>query len=278
MRTFVPHTVGMEDLEAHRRVLRDLVSASGDISVLARQLGGFQGWDVEPLVTLGRPDIVSILERYLRGELSADEVGIWADALEVRDDVEYGDDRENGVLTAVFQLANQGMGACPVTPQEARRLIAELRSQPDPGHTHGGGQADPEEAESMVRGAVFVMEDHDIELYADVEAAARELEGYAAQILDYVGADGTVYMATVEGPEWGPVTLHPTQDNRLDDLVRLLRSEAEHRGLSLPPGTPAEPVAIWRALEAAQHEQQQERRRSRGRWWKPWAKAAPPEA
>ena len=71
-------------------------------------------------------------------------------------------------------------------------------------------------------------------------------------------------MATLKGPERGPVTLHPTKDNRLDDLVRLLRTEPEDRGLSLPPETPDDPKAIWGALLTGAQEQQG-RRRARGR-------------
>jgi hypothetical protein len=121
--------------------------------------------------------------------------------------------------------------------------------------------------------AVFVVDGHEIDLYPDAAGAAREIEGYDARQLDYFGADGTVYEATVEGPEWGSVTLHRTQDNRLDDLVRLLRSEAEDRGLSLPSDISDDPEAIWGALLAAQQEQQARRSRSqRGRWWKRRAK------
>jgi hypothetical protein len=116
-----------------------------------------------------------------------------------------------------------------------------------------------------MRVAVFVIEGHDIDLYPDAEGAAREIEGYDAMSLDYYGADGTVYTPTFDGAEWGPVTLHPTQDNRLADLVRLLRAEAEDRGLSLPPGIPDDPEAIWGALLAAQQEQQK-RRHSRRSW------------
>lgn len=88
----------------------------------------------------------------------------------------------------------------------------------------------------MRRGAVFVIDGHDIDRYPDAVGAAREIEGYDAMGLDYLGADGTVYLATVEGPEWGPVTLHPTKDNRLDELVRLLRAEADQRRA----------VAVWK--------------------------------
>lgn len=117
----------MDDVEAHRRVLQELVSARGDVPGLARDLRTFPGWDVEPLVTLEASDVISILERFLRGDLSSDDVGIWADALEVRDDVEFGDDAENGVITAIFLLATEIVGDRPVTPERARELIAELK-------------------------------------------------------------------------------------------------------------------------------------------------------
>ena len=115
--------------------------------------------------------------------------------------------------------------------------------------------------------AVFVIDGHDIDLYPDAEGAAREIEGYNAKSLEYFGADGTVYRATVEGPEWGAVTLHRTDINRLDELILLLRDEAESRGLSLPPGTPDEPEAIWGALLVAQQEHLVKRRSERRRWW-----------
>jgi hypothetical protein len=122
--------------------------------------------------------------------------------------------------------------------------------------------------------AVFVIDGHDIDLYPDAEGAAREIEGYDAENLDYFGADGNVYRATVEGPKWGPVTLHRTDDNRLDELIRLLRSEADSRGLSLPPETPNDPETIWGALLVAQQKQLALHRSRRGPSWKPRPKDA----
>ena len=116
--------------------------------------------------------------------------------------------------------------------------------------------------------AVFVIEGHDINLYPDAEGAAREIEGYDAFRLDYFGADGTVYRASVEGPEWGPVTLHRTEENRFADLVRLLRSEAENRGLSLPTDLPDDPETIWGALLTEQEKQIALLRSQRRPWWR----------
>jgi hypothetical protein len=118
----------------------------------------------------------------------------------------------------------------------------------------------------MKRVGVFVVEGHDIELYEDAEAAALEVESYDASGLAYFGTDGTLYKANIEGPEWGPVRLHRTQENRLEDLVRLLRTEADLRGVPLPPGTPDDPEAIWGALQTAQVERRRPRR--------PWTRSA----
>lgn len=95
---------------------------------------------------------------------------------------------------------------------------------------------------------VFVVDGHDIELYPDAESAAAEIEGYDAANLEYWGADGTVFDARVEGPEWGRVSLHVTPENRLDELLRLLRAEATARGISLPADLPDDPEAIWSAV------------------------------
>src|SRR4051812_34947787 len=114
-------------------------------------------------------------------------------------------------------------------------------------------------------------------MYPDAESAALEVEGYDAHALGYLGADGTVYKATAEGPGWGPVTLHPTQENRLSDLVRLLRAEADHRHLTLPPETPDESEAIWDALLAAQGKKLARRRSEQGRWRQRRAKRERPQ-
>jgi hypothetical protein len=131
-----------------------------------------------------------------------------------------------------------------------------------------GNEASHKGADALSKVPVFVIDGHDIDLYPDAERAAREIEGYDAQTLDYVGADGIVYKATVDGLEWGPVTLHRTRENRLGDLIQLLRSEAAARGLSLPPDVPDDPHAIWTALLAMQDEQLAQRRAKRRPWWR----------
>jgi hypothetical protein len=115
--------------------------------------------------------------------------------------------------------------------------------------------------------AVFVVDEHDIDLYPDADAAALNIEGYDAHGFEYFGADGTVYDAIVDGPKWGPVRLHRTQETRLDELIQLLRSEAERRGIRLPPDTPDVPEAIWAAVLVAEKAVRSSRRAPQ-RWRK----------
>lgn len=111
---------------------------------------------------------------------------------------------------------------------------------------------------------VFRIEGHDIELYPDAESAAVETEGYDAPALDFIGADGTVYEAVVEGPQWGPVSLRDTGRNCLPDLVALLRAEAAARSVPIPADHPDHPLAIWQVVLNAELAQ----RRPRRRWWR----------
>jgi hypothetical protein len=82
-------------------------------------------------VTLRATDVSSVLERFLNGRLSVDDMGLRAEALEMRDDVDFGED---GVLArAVFDLASEGLGARPITPSLAQSMLTELRKPPERG-------------------------------------------------------------------------------------------------------------------------------------------------
>ena len=97
------------------------------------------------------------------------------------------------------------------------------------------------------------MDPHDISYsfrFESLAAAAASVEGYDAHDLEYFGADGIVYRATVQGPEWGPVTLHPTRENRLDELLARLGRLAEWQGTVLPSDLPRDPEQVWVRIHA----------------------------
>lgn len=107
-------------------LLRLIAEGHFPLADLRAELASFP-WDTEaPLFTLHSDHVIAILERYLRGELSAAEVEAWAEILEVREDVGYAND-EQKVRSAIFLLANPSLDGT-LTPDRARALLEAIRS------------------------------------------------------------------------------------------------------------------------------------------------------
>ena len=80
------------------------------------------GWDCdEPLVTLSNEDVVAVLDRYLAGSLTPDQVADWADLLECREDIELAPH----LADVLFQLANPSING-PVLLSGAAALRRAL--------------------------------------------------------------------------------------------------------------------------------------------------------
>lgn len=106
--------------------LRLIAEGHFPLDDLREELSAFP-WDAEePLFTLRRDHVTRILERFLGGELSAAEVEAWAETLEIRDDVGFGND--GSILkNAIFTLANPSVNGA-LTADTARALLGTIRS------------------------------------------------------------------------------------------------------------------------------------------------------
>jgi hypothetical protein len=83
-------------------------------------------WDsTEELARIGAADIVAILDRFIDGELSAEQVTDWADLLEVRDDVGVDPHHENALREIIFRLANPNLRDA-ITPAMVSRIRIEI--------------------------------------------------------------------------------------------------------------------------------------------------------
>lgn len=102
--------------------LAALVRLDGSADTLARRLEQWL-WDSEPLIKLTRQHVISALQRYQSGDLSALVLEAWANAIEGRDDIEFEDAK---VGEAVHEIANPVLqGALTeVAPDVLRRLGA----------------------------------------------------------------------------------------------------------------------------------------------------------
>ncbi len=87
------------------------------------------GWDSdEELVLLSAADARRILERYLTGELSAQQVEYWAELLEMRDDVGFEERQSAELRRLISVLANPEINE-PLTPALAIRLRRGLAGE-----------------------------------------------------------------------------------------------------------------------------------------------------
>jgi hypothetical protein len=82
-------------------------------------------WDEYDLVPLRLADVVRVLRRFLQGTLSACDVEAWADALEMREDVDYDSD----VGESLFILATPSING-ELTTDLAESLIKSYDGRP----------------------------------------------------------------------------------------------------------------------------------------------------
>lgn len=97
------------DLEPRRRAVQALVSSADNLSAAIVALSVFP-WDCEEsLVTVTAADAHAILRRYVDGGLSAVQVEAWADAVEVRDDIDFEGGSSGLVRECIHELANPSL-------------------------------------------------------------------------------------------------------------------------------------------------------------------------
>jgi hypothetical protein len=114
---------------AHDRAsaLRALIAYEQPMEPILAELRA-HGWDApEPLATLTKADVISILDRYLSGELTHQQVADWADLVECREDIELSEAGAVSISHAVFQLANPNLRG-DLTFQVAERMRSALCS------------------------------------------------------------------------------------------------------------------------------------------------------
>jgi hypothetical protein len=105
-----------------RTILMSLLANDRPVDHLRAALAQFE-WDCpEPLVSMTRDHILVVLRKFLAGDLTAQAVEAWADLIEVRDDINFTDDR---VLHAIFVLANPTING-ELDNRLAEHLVSEI--------------------------------------------------------------------------------------------------------------------------------------------------------
>ena len=114
-------------MEDRRAILRRLIEFSAPLDETLAFLRTFP-WDSdEELVTLTADHVAGVLRRYQARDLTARQVEEWADAVEMREDIEFADSPDGRVQDAVNFLADPYLFGqlTPTRAQEWMRLLKE---------------------------------------------------------------------------------------------------------------------------------------------------------
>jgi len=109
-----------------KKTLQDLIEFRKKPSVMHAALSAFE-WDCdEELVQMERRQIATVLQKYIAGETSDEEIEDWANLIEGRDDINYAE-----VEDVLHVLANPAI-TYKLTPSVAVSLIDNLRTPNTP--------------------------------------------------------------------------------------------------------------------------------------------------
>jgi len=87
-------------MRTRTEVLNDLLERRRPLPELSDDLSRFSWNSDEALVRLSKANVASVLQEYLRGEVSIEDIAGWASLIECRDDIDYEE-----LADIVFQLA-----------------------------------------------------------------------------------------------------------------------------------------------------------------------------
>ncbi len=112
-------------IEERAVLLKKILEVRDDIRALYLNLSQY-GWDCdEELVTLKQDHALSVLDRYLNGQLTDDDVEDWANMIECREDVGF----ENKCLREfIHEMANPLLTQ-PLSEQTAKEWVINLKKK-----------------------------------------------------------------------------------------------------------------------------------------------------
>jgi hypothetical protein len=114
-----------EDRDSRVNALQDLLELRRPITQAAAAVDQLP-WDSDAeLVTLRRGDAIRLIEGCLRGKISQDDLRVWAETLEGRDDVGFELDFEDVLKQLLFEFSSPELFE-PISPPMLQRWLRRL--------------------------------------------------------------------------------------------------------------------------------------------------------
>ena len=114
--------------DRHRRLLDDLITLSSSPESMG-ELAAYFDWDGEPVVEMTSADMVSVLDRYLGGEVTSQQLEGWAEALVGRSDIGLQPGAEELLKQLLFEISTPEINF-EITPSQVSAWRRQLLAGP----------------------------------------------------------------------------------------------------------------------------------------------------
>lgn len=90
-------------MKNRKNILNNLIHLNGNLNEIQIELSTFP-WDInEPIVTITKNVLYSVLNKCIEHEITLTELENWANLIECRDDIDF---ENNEIQEIIFELAN----------------------------------------------------------------------------------------------------------------------------------------------------------------------------
>lgn len=111
-----------------KELARKLVEYALPIDQVLTELSSYP-WDCDsPVFVITPAHVVSILDRFLEGDLTAEQVERWGNLVEMRDDLDLAEGAKEAIGELIHELANPLLTE-PLSKESALRMRHELATQ-----------------------------------------------------------------------------------------------------------------------------------------------------
>ena len=105
--------------------LQDLVELKQPLEETIKTVWTFPFSTLETLYILKAPEVVTVLKKYIKEEVSGAELSRWADAIESREGIEYEDEFSDWISDTIFRLSSPEINE-PITSKCVSKILDQL--------------------------------------------------------------------------------------------------------------------------------------------------------
>ena len=84
-------------------------------------------WDSDDGVELKKEHVISVMQRFIRNDISLSDVLFWSNAIECREDIDCNHTESERILEIIHEMANPDLYGV-LDEQVASKLVHELKS------------------------------------------------------------------------------------------------------------------------------------------------------